>query len=212
MLGVGLVALLLLLAAFDNLYNPGAVPDLARRTPVELYVAPPTPPPARPAEARSGGSTGTTLAMESRRTPTTMDLMQLDVRLAAAGTGELNLGGFGQGIGVGSGDGVGDGAGGGFSLFTLSELDQLPMVLSALVYPYPREATARGMQEFDLRFHIVIDQEGRTYPVAVVENPFPELSSDFLEWASKVRFTPPTRLGVPVRAEYYWPVKMRVRP
>jgi hypothetical protein len=123
----------------------------------------------------------------------------------------VNLGGLGQGIGVGSGDGVGDGTGGGFSLVTLSELDQLPMVVSAPIYPYPREATASGIAEFDLRFHIMIDEEGRAHPVAVVENPFPALNSDLMEWASKVRFSPPTRLGIPVRAEYYWPVKMRLR-
>jgi hypothetical protein len=132
--------------------------------------------------------------------------MQLDVQFAAR-VGELNLGGLGQGIGVGSGDGTGDGAG--FGLAILSELDQVPMVVSAPVFPYPDEATRRGLLEFDLQYEIVIDEEGRTYPIAIVENPFPHLSGEFLEWASRVRFSPPTRLGIPVKTEYTWPVKIK---
>jgi hypothetical protein len=210
-LGIGLVALLLLLAAFDNLFVSEPRP-LTTRTAVELYVPPPLPPPARQSESRSGGSTGTTVPMESRRIPATMDLMQLNVRLAAAETATLNLGGLGKGVGVGSGDGTGQGSGGGFSLATLSELDHLPTVVSAPLYPYPEEATARGINEFDLRFHILIDESGRVYPIGLIENPFPELNGELLEWASHVLFSPPTRLGIPVRAEYHWPVKMRLRP
>jgi hypothetical protein len=133
-----------------------------------------------------------------------LDVMKLDVQFAAV-VGELNLGGRGQGSGVGSGDGTGDGAG--FGLATLAELDQVPMVVSAPVFPYPDEATARGLAEFDLQYHIMVDEEGRAYPLALIQNPFPSLDAEFLEWASRVRFSPPTRLGIPVTAEYSWPVK-----
>jgi hypothetical protein len=134
--------------------------------------------------------------------------MQLDVRFAAV-VGELNLGGLGEGIGVGSGDGTGDGSGGGFGLVTLSELDQLPTVVSAPVFVYPKEADERGIAEFDLQFHIVIDEEGRVYPLAIVSNPFPSLSQEFLAYASRVRFSPPTVLGIPVRTEYVWPIRIK---
>lgn len=208
-LGTGLVLLLVLLAGLDTLGDLDA-PERFVLTEVTTYEAPPPPPPPppRPSNARSGGSTGTLWAMESTRTPVSLDVMQLNVRTQP---GELNLGGLGAGIGVGSGDGTGDGNGTGFGLGLagLSELDQLPTVVSAPVFPYPDEATAREIAEFDLRFHILIDEEGRTYPITMVESPFPALSNEFLEWASKVRFSPPTRLGIPVRTEYVWPVKIK---
>jgi hypothetical protein len=203
-LGTGLVLLLVLVAGLDTLGDLDA-PERFVLTEVTTYEAPPPPPPPppRPSDSRNGGSTGALLAMESR-SPVSLDVMQLNVRIQP---GELNLGGLGQGIGVGSGDGTGDGRG--FGLATLAELDQLPTVVSAPVFPYPDEATARGIAEFDIRFHILIDEEGRTYAIAVVQSPFPSLSNEFLKWASRVRFSPPTRLGIPVRTEYLWPVHIQ---
>lgn len=209
-LGAGLVALLLLLAALDNRHRPDARKETTVRA-VELYEPPPPPPPppSRPSDARNGGSTGTRLTLESRSAPVALEAMQLDVKLPTADVGDLDFGGLGEGIGVGSGDGTGDGAGTGYQLVTLSELDQQPMVVSAPVFVYPKEATARGVDEFELQFHILIDEKGRTYPIAIVRNPFPSLSSEFMDYASKVRFSPPTRLGIPVRTEYLWPVKVK---
>lgn len=207
-LGTGLALLLVVLAYLDTLGNPEG-PQRLVLTDVATYQAPPPPPPPppRPREARSGGSTGAFLPLDTSRAPV-LDVMQLDVRFAAR-IGDLNLGGLGQGIGVGSGDGTGDGSGAGFGLATLSELDQVPYVVSAPVFPYPEEATARGLTEFDLRYHILVDEQGQGYPIALLESPFPELNSEFMEWASRVRFSPPTRLGIPVRAEYVWPVKLK---
>ena len=208
-LGTGLVLLLLLVAYLDTLGDPSG-PQRLVMTDVTTYEAPPPPPPPppRPREARSGGSTGSFLPLDTSRAPV-FDVMQLDVQFAAR-VGELNLGGLGQGIGVGSGDGTGDGTGTGFGLASLAELDQVPMVVSAPVFPYPEEATARGLAEFDLQYHIIIDEEGRAFPIALIQNPFPSLNAEFLEWASRVRFSPPTRLGIPVTAEYMWPVKNKL--
>ena len=205
-LGTGLVLLLLLVAYLDTLGDPSG-PERLVLTDVTTYEAPPPPPPppTRPRESRSGGSTGAFLPLDTSRAPV-LDVMRLDVQFAAR-VGELNLGGLGQGIGVGSGDGTGDGTG--FGLATVSELDQIPIVVSAPIFPYPKEATALGLAEFDLRYHIMIDEEGRAYPIALIQNPFPSLNAEFLEWASRVRFSPPTRLGIPVRAEYSWPVKTK---
>lgn len=207
-LGTGLMLLMVLLAYLDTLGDPVA-PERLVLTDVTTYQAPPPPPPppSRPNNKRSGGSTGELVPSESSRAPV-LDVMQLDVRFAAV-VGEVNLGGLGKGVGVGSGDGTGDGSGGGFGLVTLSELDQEPTVVSAPVFVYPKEAVDRGIAAFDLYFHILIDEEGRTYPLAMVESPFPSLNNQFLEYASKVRFTPPTRLGIPVRTEYFWPVRIK---
>ena len=208
-LGTGLLALLLLLAVFDNLYRAEPREATTLRA-VELYEPPPpAPPPARPSNARSGGSTGMALTLDTRRAPIALDAMQLDVKLAVAELGPLNLGGLGEGFGIGSGDGTGDGSGTGFGLVMLSELDQTPTVVSAPVFGYPDEAVERGLDEFELQFRILIEQEGNTYPIALIQNPFPSMSSNFLEWAARVRFSPPTRLGIPVSTEYTWPVKIK---
>jgi hypothetical protein len=207
-LGAGLALFLVVLASVDTLGDLNA-PKRFELTEVTTFEAPPPPPPppARPSNARSGGSTGAQLTLATSRAPVALDEMQLNLRFAAVG--ELSLGGLGEGIGVGSGDGVGDGSGSGFGLVMLSELDQQPTVVSAPVFAYPQEAVKRGLAEFDLRFHILIDEEGRTYPIAIVFNPFPSLSNEFLAYASKVRFTPPTRLGIPVRTEYLWPIRIK---
>lgn len=207
-LGTGLTTLLLLLAGLDNLYRPERREAMTARA-VELYEpAPPAPPPARPRDSRRGGSTGRTLTLDSARAPVALDMMQLDVTLPVAAVGALNLGGLGDGLGTGAGDGTGDGSGVGLGLVALSALDQVPTVVSAPVFVDPKEAAARGIEEFELLFHIMIDEEGRTYPLALVQNPFPPLTQQFMDYASKVRFTPPTRLGIPVRTEYLWPVKI----
>ena len=135
--------------------------------------------------------------------------MKLDIQFAAAKVGDLNLAGLGSGVGLGVGDGIGDGSGSGYGLAGVSELDQVPMVVDAPPFAYPAEAAARGLPEFELKYHILIDEQGRTYPIELVENPFPALQTQFLEYASRVRFTPPTRLGIPVKTEYVWPVKIK---
>lgn len=209
-LGTGLVLLLVLVASFDMSGEPNA-PERFVLTEVSTFEPPPPPPPppATPNNTPSGGSTGNEPTLRSSRAPVTLDTMQLDIQFAAAEVGNLNIAGLGRGIGLGIGDGTGDGSGSGFELVTLSELDEQPVVLSAPVFPFPEAATARGLTEFDLRYNILIDEEGRTFPIALVQNPFPSLNSEFMEWASRVRFSPPTRLGIPVRTEYSWPVKIR---
>jgi hypothetical protein len=170
---------------------------------------PPPPPPARPSNSPGGGSTGAQLTLRSSRAPISLDKMNLDIQFAAAEVGDLNIAGLGNGIGLGTGDGFGNGSGSGFGLAGVSELDQVPMVVSAPAFPYPKEATELGLAEFDLKYHIVIDEQGRTYPIALVENPFPSLNAQFMAYAAQVRFSPPTRLGIPVKTEYVWPVKIK---
>lgn len=213
-LATGLVLLLVFIASFDMRGNR-QLPERFVLTEVTTLEAPPPPPPPAPrpsGDLRSGGSTGMDLTLRRSTAPAPLDTMKLDVQFAAAEVGPLNIAGLGSGIGLGIGDGIGNGRGTGFGLATISELDQIPTVVSAPVFPFPDEARARGLTEFDLRYHILIDEEGRVYPIALVENPFPTLAGEFLDFASRVTFTAPTRLGIPVRTEYMWPVKIRMNP
>lgn len=206
----GLVLTLVFIASFD-LNGDKTKPERFVLTEVATFEAPPPPPapPPRPSSRPAGGSTGNEPTLRSSRAPATLDTMNLNVQFAAAEIGNLNIAGLGRGIGLGIGDGVGDGTGTGYGLAGVSELDQVPIVLSAPAFEYPAEAAARGLTEFNLRYHILIDEEGRTYPVALVENPFPSLNARFMAYAAQVRFSPPTRLGIPVKTEYVWPVKIK---
>jgi hypothetical protein len=210
-LATGLVLTLVFIASFDLSGNT-KTPERFVLTEVSTFEAPPPPPPppARPTSRPAGGSTGAQLTLRSSRAPTSLDKMNLDVQFAAAEVGNLNIAGLGLGIGLGVGDGIGNGSGSGYGLAGVSELDQTPIVVSAPSFPYPaKEAAERGIAAFDLEFDIVIDEEGRTYPIAIVSNPFPMFNSEFLEWASRVRFSPPTRLGIPVKTQYRWPVGIK---
>ena len=209
-LATGLVLLLVFIASFDLSGNMKP-PERFVLTEVSTFEAPPPPPPppARSSSRPAGGSTGAQLTLRSSRAPISLDKMNLDVQFAAAEVGNLNIAGLGNGVGLGSGDGFGNGSGSGYGLAGVSELDQVPMVVSAPTFTYPPEATARGLSEFNIKYHIVIDEEGRTYPIALVENPFPSLNEQFMAFAAQVRFSPPTRLGIPVKTEYVWPVKIK---
>ena len=208
-LATGLVLVLVFIASLDLGGNVEA-PERFALTEVTTFEAPPPPPPpARPTSRPAGGSTGAQLTLRSSRAPTSLDKMNLDVQFAAAEVGNLNIAGLGEGIGLGVGDGIGNGSGSGYGLAGVSELDQVPMVVSAPTFAYPPEAAARGLTEFSIKYHIVIDEQGRTYPIALVENPFPSLNAQFMAFAAQVRFSPPTRLGIPVKTEYVWPVKIK---
>jgi protein TonB len=210
-LATGLVLLLVLIASFDLSGNakPPKRFVLTEATTFEPPPPPPPPPPpARTSNSPAGGSTGAQLTLRSSRAPLELDKMRLDIQFAAAEVGNLNIAGLGEGIGLGVGDGVGNGTGSGYGFAGVSELDQVPMVVSAPPFVYPKEAIERGLAEFDLKYHIMIDEQGRTYPIALVENPFPSLNAQLLAWAAQVRFSPPTRLGIPVKTEYVWPVRI----
>ena len=209
-LATGLVLTLVFIASFDLSGNQRA-PERFVLTEVTTFEAPPPPPPPppRPSNSPRGGSTGNEPTLRASRAPVPLDTMKLDIQFAAAEVGNFNIAGLGKGIGLGVGDGFGNGTGSGYGLAGVSELDQVPMVVSAPALNYPAEARARGLTEFNLSYHIVIDEQGNTYPIALVENPFPSLNAEFMAWAAQVRFSPPTRLGIAVKTEYVWPVKIK---
>jgi len=204
----GLLLVLLVFSSLGGLYRPNTADRVVLRE-MEVYVPPrqpPTPPATTTTAYRNAGGSGSALTLANSDLPVTLKTMNLDVQVAAGKLGVLNLGGVGNGIGDGSGDGSGSGLGG---LVGFSELDTQPIVISAPVFEWPEEAIASGLDEFVIQFHIVIDEEGRTFPVAVLESPFPSSNAKFMEYASKVRFTPPTRLGIPVRTDNLWPLKIK---
>ncbi len=203
--GTLLLIILLLLASLDIEYEVETPPKIIMHE-VQMYSLPP-PPPTPIKQEGAPDSPMPSLFIANAEDPAKLDIMELEVdmeNIAISGFGTGGPGGYG-------GDDLGMGWGGQGDLGTVSlpELDNIPMVISAPSMEYPKEALDRNILEYKIELHIVIDEAGRTYPISILENPFPSKNKKILEFASQVRFTPPTKQGVPVKAEYLWPVVFR---
>lgn len=194
LLAAVLLALLLLLASLDSLYEPEPPERVVLRE-VAMYTPPPPPPPPVTAQS-SSSSAGPPLNVVNQPLSLDLQLMSLDVTLPAG-----QYGNFGTGD-----EAVMDGIGVDWGTVGLSELDGLPSVVNAPVLLWPEELEDTSVTQFEVVFHILIDEEGRVHPVRILSNPYPSMHDELMEYASRVRFSPPTRLGVPVRTEYSWPV------
>ena len=200
-LGTLLLIVLLLLASLDVEYEVERPPKISMHE-VRMYKPPPPPPPP-PMEQNASDSPMPSLTRANAEDPIKLDLMPLEVDMEAVG-----VSGFGTG-GPGGSGGLGMGMGGEWGTVSLPELDKIPMVISAPLIKYPEEALDRNIPEFRVLLHIIIDEVGRTYPVRIIQNPFPSMNEEIMIYASNVIFTPPTRMGAPVRAEYAWPLLIR---
>src|SRR5690606_39084362 len=128
-----------------------------------------------------------------------LQLMDLNVSLP---TGQF--GDFGGGLGGEMG-----GVGVDWGTVSLSELDALPVVKRANVLATMSRLNRelRG-DSIEVMFHIVIDENGKVHPVRILESSHPQFNAEMMAFAATVEFTPPTVLGLPVRTEYRWPVKL----
>ena len=136
-----------------------------------------------------------------------LDTSAIGVNSVPSGTG---LGGtdiFGEGEGS-----DGDGSGGFGLTLSVNQLDAIPGVLSAPIFLFPDRFRRNGISQFQVVFHIIVDESGQVHPVRVIQSPDSSLNERLLQYASKVVFTPPMKNGKPVRAEYSWPVVFTDRP
>lgn len=198
--GTGLLVALLGLVVLDGITVPD-VPERLNVREVQLYQPPPPPPP--PLTARDPSTDqGSPLSIAKLDTAVSLETLDLNVDIAAGSYGDF-------GLGTGSfGEGLGDALG----IVGFGELDSDPIVLSAPIYPYPEELTDAGITRFLVSFHILIDQEGTPHLIRILENPHPSEQARLVEWLAGVRFSPPLKLGLPVRTEYEWPVLFRYEP
>ena len=204
-LGTLLLCLLLLLASMEVGFEIKRPPKI-RMHEVRIYKPPPPPPPP-PMEQNKTDSAMPSLTKANAEDPVKLDFLALEVNMDDA----IGISGFGTG-GPGGAGGLGWG-GGSWGTIALSELDNIPMIRSAPpVKPdndnplvgWPKEAVDQNIQEFVVQVHVAIDEEGRTYPIRIVRNPFPSMNEEILDFVSAVLYTPPTRMGVPVKTEYLW--------
>ena len=197
-LAVTLVLLLLVLASLDGLVTPEPPPLIALRE-VRVFVPPPPPPPPPLTQRAASGMAGSPVALAAVPATIDLEIMELAVELPAGQPGS-----FGSGLGD-----TGEGSGTDWGTVSLSTLDSIPMVINAPLIAYPAQLSAQNINQFEVMFHIIIDETGRTYPVQLVRNPYPGMNEELLAYAAQVRFSPPEKLGVPVRTEYLWPVAFK---
>lgn len=196
--GGGLLVLLLLVVSFDDLYT-AEPPDAVVLREVQIYEPPPPPPPPPPVARTDSSSAGPQLTLANPDNRIALEVMDVDVDLPAG-----QLGNLGTGF-----PGTGEGTGSGLDIVALADLDELPRVVQAPALVYPDEAAERGIDEFRVFVHVLIDEEGRTYPLGLVQNPIPSFEQELMAYTSQVRFSPPMRLGIPVRTEYLWPLLIK---
>jgi hypothetical protein len=195
--------MLLLLASLNSSFNVEPPPKITMHK-VLVYSKPPGPPPPPMKKQGSPGSPMPSLIRANIKNPVELAVMDLDVGINSGSIGGFGIGGLGDGYGMGEGGGGGD-----WGTVALPELDNIPMVVSAPPIPYPEEAIKKHIQEFNVMIHIVIDEIGRAYPVSILQNPFPSINEALFKFVSSVVFTPPTKGGVPVKAEYAWPLLIK---
>jgi TonB family protein len=197
-LSVALALVLLLVISLDNVLEQPGGELLTYR---QIEVAPPSPPPPPPQVVDPSRSAESRLDVSVVPTDSPVELVvgKLDVDVAAGELTGLGDGDFGTGIGID------------FGGFSLDELDAVPAVISAPPFDYPDELLEQGIESFVVYLHILIDEEGHTYLIDILENPYPPFDAELLRFAPAVRFTPPTVHGKIVKAEFSWPVKFGAR-
>jgi hypothetical protein len=213
-LAAALVVALLLLSSLGVVREPPAKQPTVVED-VRLYL-PPQPPaapePSKPSE-RAGGS-GTLLVRIPRR-EVELGLMALDTRAAAAVSAPSGYG-LGSLVGAGIGGGIGNGAGSGENgfqaVFAVNQLDSLPIVISAPTWTFPDRVRRMNLGKVRVVFQILVDEEGHTHPVRIVEAPNMDMDKQLMDYAARTVFTPPVHLGKPVKAQYLWPVVVDIPP
>jgi hypothetical protein len=211
-LAPALVLALLFLSSLGVVREPPAK-HLTVVEDVHLYVPPqppPTPEPVKPSD--HAGSPGT-LQVRIPRRDVELGLMALDTRAAAAVSAPSGYG-LGSSLGAGVGTGIGNGAGSGGiqAVFAVNQLDSLPIVISAPTWSFPDRVRRMNLGKVRIVFHIVVDEEGHTHPVRIVEAPNIDMDKQLMDYAARTVFTPPVHLGKPVKAQYLWPVVVDIPP
>ncbi len=193
-LSVALVLALLLLISLDNILQRPADESVTIRE-IELAAPPPPAPPPQVVSPSQSAEPRLNLSLAVADAPVELMTMALDIDVVAGALVGQGEGNWGEGIGIDWGG------------FSISELDAVPMVISAPLTKYPDALLEEGIESFVVHLHILIDETGRTYLIGILDNPYAPFNDNIKEFVPGVRFTPPTLGGKIVKAEFSWPVK-----
>jgi hypothetical protein len=202
-----LVALLLLSSLGVVREPPAKKPTVIED--VQIYVPPQPPPAPELLKANERGGSAGTLQVRIPRRDVELGLMKLDTSVAGAVRAPSGYGlgaALGAGLGAGIGNGTGNGEHGVQIVFAADQLDSMPMVLSAPLWNFSDRIRRMHVSQIRVVFHIIVDEEGHTHPVRIVDAPSVDFQKELMDYAARTVFTPPLHQGKPVRAQYLWPV------
>ena len=91
--------------------------------------------------------------------------------------------------------------------FGLSELDELPRLLTKLSTQFPESLKRRGIKKVDVQLSVMIDETGAVLLKHINHNPYPELTQSIKKLVRQARFSIPKKDGVAVRTTFNWPVE-----
>ena len=91
--------------------------------------------------------------------------------------------------------------------FGLSELDELPRLLTKLSPLFPESLKRRGIKKVDVQLSVMIDERGGVLLKRINLNPYPELTKSIKRLVSQARFSIPKKNGVAVRTTFNWPLE-----
>ena len=92
-------------------------------------------------------------------------------------------------------------------VFSLSELDETPRLLSRLAIHFPNELKRRGITKTQARVSVMIDIDGKVLLRNIDYSSHPELNDAIRKLVKQARFTAPKKNGVAVRASFIWPLE-----
>lgn len=91
--------------------------------------------------------------------------------------------------------------------FGLSDLDEVPRLLTQLSIDFPRALKRQGVKLAEIELDVMIDEQGKVVLREIIHNEHEELVPTIQNLVKRARFTVPKKDGVAVRASFYWPLE-----
>lgn len=93
--------------------------------------------------------------------------------------------------------------------FGLDQLDQAPRLLNRINARIPADIASQGVDELKLMLHVIIHETGKVELVGTPDLQYPQLTPVANKIVHQAHFTSPMRYGEKVKAEFYWPVRIK---
>ncbi|WNO10335.1 energy transducer TonB [Teredinibacter sp. KSP-S5-2] len=88
----------------------------------------------------------------------------------------------------------------------MSELDEMPTIISRKSVSIPWELRRRGISRVATQVKVLIDEGGNTFLLKILDSKYPEMEVAIRELVKSAKFTPPKKNGEAVHARYDWPI------
>ncbi|WP_049721047.1 energy transducer TonB family protein [Gilvimarinus polysaccharolyticus] len=92
--------------------------------------------------------------------------------------------------------------------YGLSDLDEVPRLLTDLDVDFPASLRQRGVKRVNVELDVMINENGRVTLRSIVNNPYPELRPVIHQLVKQARFSAPQKSGAAVRATFNWPIEL----